>query len=105
MATSIKALKKQADNFGMTVSELVAELEAGCNPNKPYRFAIGFHRLEDLKWFMRHIVTAYEAVHDEEVGIFRATVMDPEYGGQPQGNAFVMRPMNDPYVIGERLEL
>lgn len=103
--STMHELKRQADELGMTVSELVAELEAGCNPNKPYRFSIGFHRLADLKWFLVQIVGAYEMAHDAEVGIFRANVLDPEYGGHPTGNAFVMRRADDPYVVGERLEI
>lgn len=101
MSTSLKALQKKAQEHGMTVTQLVEELEAGCNPNKPYRFAISFDRLEDLKWFMRHVVELYEDVSD--VGVYRANVLDKEYAGTPSGNAFVLRTNNDP--VGTRLEL
>lgn len=102
MSPSLKALQRKASEHGMTVAELVAELEAGCNPNKPYRFAITFDRLEDLKWFLRHVVELYEGQTD--VGVYRATTLDKEYAGTPSGNAFVLR-SNTKDNIGERLAL
>lgn len=83
MKASEKHIIKKAQELGITTDELLEEMEVG-SPDKPFTIAVRFDRLSQMKEFAN-------ALGYIGVGIYRADALDPEYGGVPRQNSFVLR--------------
>lgn len=83
MKASEKTIIKKAKELGITTDELLEEMEVG-TPDKPFTIAVRFDRLSQMKEFAN-------ALGHIGVGIYRADTLDPEFGGVPRKNSFVLR--------------
>jgi hypothetical protein len=83
MKASQKQILQKAEELGISTDELLEEMKVG-TPDKQFTVAISFSRFSELKEFV-------DAVGRIGVGVYKADVLDPEFGGAPRKNSFVIR--------------
>ena len=83
----IKELQKIAEASDSTLDDLATEMEFGTNVKKPFTIAVSFDRLADLVKFSEVLTDSLGG----EVAVYKADVLDKEYGGNVTDNHFVIR--------------
>lgn len=81
---NIKQLKALADEQGVTVDELIKEMEVGGTVTKPYIVAVSFDRLSDLLAFAKRI-------SESGVAVYKSDALDREFPNRAGGNRYVIR--------------
>lgn len=89
MQRQLRELKELADDAGVTVDDLMTEMEQGASVTKPFTIAVSFDRMADMMAFAKRLTEAMTGV-----AVYRADSLDPEYGGRGGGNRFVIRSAN-----------
>ena len=84
---TLKEARTIAKKSGVTVDDIVDEMDAGFDPSKPFSVVITYDRLENLRRLAKQLEQA-------GLGIFRADGLDREWGGTPRGNSFVVRSLS-----------
>lgn len=87
MRKETHALKKKAEDLGISVDELVEEMEVG-SPDKPFVITVAFDRYKDLRSF------ADDIAQRMGLGIYQADSLDHEYNGNVRDGMFVLRNPN-----------
>jgi len=81
---TIKEAQTIARKSGVTVDDIVDEMEAGFDPSKPFSVVVTYSRLDGLREFAKQLEQA-------GLGVYRADGLDKEFSGAPRGNSFVVR--------------
>ena len=81
---TLKEAQAIARKSGVTVDDIVAEMEAGFDPSKPFSVVVTYQRLDDLRRFAKQLEQA-------GLGIYQGDGLDKEFSGAPRKNSFVVR--------------
>lgn len=84
MNQKLKEVKAIAEKSGVTIEEILDEMEQGYNPKLPYMVVLNFERLEQLRAVAQSMALGGLAV-------YQADGLDREYGGRAPQNSFVIR--------------
>jgi hypothetical protein len=87
MRKETRALKRKAEGLGISVDELVEEMEVG-SPDKSFVITVAFDRYKDLRSF------ADEIAQRMGLAIYQADSLDHEYNGSVRDGMFVLRDPN-----------
>jgi hypothetical protein len=89
MNKKLKELLELADEYGVTVDDLLREKELGAKVDKPFTLAIRFTRLQDLVDFAHETICKWD---ESEPGcVWKADGLDPEFGTRGGTNNYVIR--------------
>ncbi len=93
---SIKQIEEQAHSLGISVAELIEELQRGGKPDRPYVLILRFDRMAKMLDFVR------DNWDEEEVGVWPGNALDPEFRtfGRAPKNHFILRRPDD-YRVDE----
>jgi hypothetical protein len=85
MAT-IKQLTDIAEQAGVSLADIVSEVERGGRPGKPYTLVLSFDRMNQLVEFVRRVWA------EDEAGVWPGNMLDREFRGRVvPSNTFVVR--------------
>jgi hypothetical protein len=83
---SVKQITEYAEQVGVSVAEIVTEVQKGGKPDKDYTLVLRFDRMQQLIDFVR------EHWSEEEAGVFRGMTVDSEFRGRVvPTNCYVVR--------------
>ena len=74
-----------ADEYGVTVEDLLKEKELGAKVDRPFTLAIRFTRLQDMVDFVNNTRT------DNNRCVWKADSLDKEFAGNAGANSYVLR--------------
>ncbi len=95
--SAMNALKRRASQLGITLAELVSEIDKGGKPEKDYILIVRFDRMKKMLDFVR------SNFDEDEVGVWRGSAIDPEFRGigRAPTNHYVLRSPKSPFVDRE----
>lgn len=83
---NLKQITEYSEEVGVSVAELVTEVQKGGKPDKDYTLVLRFDRMQQLVDFVR------QHWSEEEAGVFRGMTVDREFRGRTvPTNSYVVR--------------
>lgn len=85
----LNELLEIADEYGVTVEDLLKEKELGAKVDRPFTIAIQFTRLQDMVDFVNESIRNWDT--DNPGCIWKADALDKEFAGKGGANSYVIR--------------